>query len=119
MHATKVLPNVVVNQTIDAHLDRVHFDHLEIEGDLDIKSGMVNDINIVSLNASAIRLDADQLVEGSMVFTKVSSIILENAIKDVLPKFFISYRVSSLKKFFKLELSTESTLKISCLRTVT
>ena len=68
----KVLPNVVANQTIDAHLDRVHFDHLVIDGDLDIKSGIVNDIDIAALNSSALRLDENQIVNGSMVFTKVA-----------------------------------------------
>ena len=70
--AMKVLPNVVANQTIDAHLDRVHFDHLEIDGDLDIKSGIINDIDIAALNSSALRLDENQIVNGSMVFTKVA-----------------------------------------------
>ena len=70
--AVKVLPNVVANQTIDAHLDRVHFDHLVIDGDLDIKSGIINDIDIAALNSSALRLDENQIVNGSMVFTKVA-----------------------------------------------
>ena len=69
--AMKVLPNVVANQTIDAHLDGVHFDHLVIDGDLDIKSGIINDIDIAALNSSALRLDENQIVNGSMVFTKV------------------------------------------------
>ena len=70
--AMKVLPNVVANQTIDAHLDGVHFDHLVIDGDLDIKSGIINDIDIAALNSSALRLDENQIVNGSMVFTKVA-----------------------------------------------
>ena len=70
--AVKVLPNVVANQTIDAHLDRVHFDHLVIDGDLDIKSGIINDIDIAALNSSALRLDENQIVNGNMVFTKVA-----------------------------------------------
>ena len=66
-----MLPNVVVDKTLDVHLDNVHFDHLMIEGNLEIKSGKVNDIDIIALNASAIRLDTEQLIEGSMVFKQV------------------------------------------------
>ena len=66
-----MLPNVVVDKTLDVHLDNVHFDHLMIEGNLEIKSGKVNDIDIIALNASAIRLDTEQLREGSMVFKQV------------------------------------------------
>ncbi len=69
--ASHVLPNVVVDQTLDVQLDNVHFDHLVIDGNLEIKSDMVNDIDIMALNASAIRLDADQLIEGSIVFKQV------------------------------------------------
>ena len=71
VNATHVLPNVVVDKTLDVHLDNVHFDHLMIEGNLEIKSGKVNDIDIIALNASAIRLDTEQLIEGSMVFKQV------------------------------------------------
>lgn len=73
VNTAEVLLNAIVNQTVDAHLDQVHFDHLTIEGDLNIKSGLVNEIDIVYLNTSALRLNANQLVEGSMVFTQVSS----------------------------------------------
>lgn len=69
--ASHVLPNVVVDKTLDVQLDNVHFDHLIIDGNLEIKSGMVNDIDIMALNASAIRLDAEQLIEGSIVFKQV------------------------------------------------
>lgn len=71
VNASGVLNNAIINQTTDALLDRVHFDNLVIEGDLEIKSGLVNDINITALNASALRLDTDQIVEGTMVFTQV------------------------------------------------
>lgn len=66
-----LLDNVVINQTIDALLDRVHFDDLVIEGDLEIKSGLVNDINITAMNARTLRIDTDEIVEGTVVFTQV------------------------------------------------
>lgn len=71
VNASEVLNNAIINQTIDALLDRVHFDDLVIEGDLEIKSGLVNDVNISSLNASTLRLNADQIVEGSIIFEQV------------------------------------------------
>lgn len=71
VNVTRVLPNVFVNQSHDVQLDRVRFDHLEIDGDLEINSGIINDVDILALNASALRLDTDQLVEGSIVFTQV------------------------------------------------
>jgi hypothetical protein len=107
-----VLPNVVVDKTLDVHLDKVHFDHLMIEGNLEIKSGKVNDIDIMALNASAIRLDTEQLIEGSIVFKQVCFIVYPNKNMISLIRSF-RYRVSLLKSFSKLKPSTGSISRIS------
>lgn len=70
VNVTQLLPNVFFDQTPDVQLGRVRFDHLIIEGNLEIGSGMINDVDILALNASALRLDTNQLVEGSIVFTQ-------------------------------------------------
>lgn len=71
VNVTQLLPNVFFDQTPHVQLGRVRFDHLIIEGNLEIGSGMINDVDILALNASALRLDTNQLVEGSIVFTQV------------------------------------------------
>lgn len=66
-----VIPNVIVNQTIEAELGQVHFDHLVIDGDMEIESGLVNSVDFADLNLNALWLNKDQLAEGSMIFTNV------------------------------------------------
>lgn len=72
VNVNQVLPNVVVNLTAETKFRRVQFDHLIIDGNLNVKSGMVGGVNLEALNSSAIRLDANETVtDGSLNFTKV------------------------------------------------
>lgn len=71
----QVLPNIVTNQSfaIEFH-GQVHFDHLTIDGALEISSNRIDGIDIVALNASAVLLNADQTVVSSIEFTNGSTL---------------------------------------------
>jgi hypothetical protein len=71
----KVLPNIVTNQSVDIEFHgHVHFDHLTINGDLEISSNRIDGIDVVALNASAVLLNANQTVLSSIEFTNGSTL---------------------------------------------
>lgn len=91
----KVLPNIVTNQSVDIEFHgHVHFDHLTINGDLEISSNRIDGIDVVALNASAVLLNANQTVVSSIEFTNGSTLQQSltvgslNGIKfeDIIPK---------------------------------
>ena len=86
-NASQVFSSIIVNQSIDARLGKVRFDNLIIEGDLNLDSGFVNDVNIAVLNSSALRLDSNQLIEGPMIFAGVCQ-FNHNIISKVIQPFY-------------------------------
>ena len=71
----KVLPNIVTNQSIDIEFHgHVHFDHLTIDGALEISSNRIDGIDVVALNASAVMLNVNQTVLSSIEFTNGSTL---------------------------------------------
>lgn len=116
INASQVFSSIIVNQSIDTQLDKGHFENLIIEGDLKIDSGLVNDVDIVSLNSTALRLDRDQLIEGTMVFAEV------RLFRNLCPEFKLTRyvcRVSRLRNISKSGPSTVFSSKNSLFVAVT
>jgi len=65
-----VLPNVVYNRstTVGAEFGQMRFDNLIIDGDIEITTGMIGNVDLLALNSSVVRLNADEtLLEGSAI----------------------------------------------------
>ena len=65
-----VLPHVVHNRstTVGAEFGQMRFDNLIIDGDIEITTGMIGNVDLLALNSSVVRLNADEtLLEGSAI----------------------------------------------------
>lgn len=71
VNAAEVLSNVVTEGESAIEFGVLRVDHLTIDGDLNITSGMINEVDIVALNASALRINGQQEVSGSLGFEQV------------------------------------------------
>lgn len=68
MRLDKVLPNTITNQSSGVEFSgNILFDHLIIDGSLEIASNQIGQVDVVALNASALLLNADQTVNISSI----------------------------------------------------
>ena len=65
-----LLLNVIFDDSVDVTFSRASFDHLTIDGHLQIADNNIGHVDIVNFNSSVVRLDRDETVSGFLKFPK-------------------------------------------------
>ena len=74
----EMLASIIYEDSINVTFARASFEHVTMDGDLEIASNKIGDVDIVALNSSIVRLDGDVTVTGFFNFSMVSCSLKQN-----------------------------------------